>query len=76
MYVSAEHNSLGSTISLYTLHFVETAIPCCDHTRSHSPPQAPEAACIRLLISTSMVLSGATVLPRYVKFLTDFSGVP
>ena len=58
------------------LRCVETAIPSCDHTRFQSPPKAPEAVCIRLLISTSMVLSGATVLPRYVKFLIDFSGVP
>ena len=45
-------------------------MPCCDHTRFQSPPKAPEAARIRLLISMSMVLS------KYVKLLTDFSGVP
>ena len=32
-YVSAEYSSVGSTIALYTLHFVETKIPCCDHNR-------------------------------------------
>ena len=42
--VSAEYSSVGSTIALYTLHFVETEILCCDHTRFHSPPKAPEAA--------------------------------
>ena len=42
MYVSAEYSSVGSTIALYTLHFVETEIPCCDHTCFHSPPKAPE----------------------------------
>ena len=50
-------------------------IPCCDHTRFHNPPNVPEAAWIRLLMSTSMVLSDATVLHRCVKFLTDFSGI-
>ena len=68
MYVSAEYSSVGSTSAWYTLHFVETEIPCCDHTGFHSPPNAPDAARIRLLISTSIVLSDATVLPRYVKF--------
>ena len=67
--------NIGSTIVLYTLHSVETVMPCCDHTRFHSPPKAPEAACIRLLMSISMVLSDPTVLPRYVKLLTDFSGM-
>ena len=76
MYVSAEHSSAGNTIALYTLHFVEIVMPSCDHTRLPSPPNAPEAAHIRLLISTSMVLSDAIVLPKYVKFLTDFSEVP
>ena len=51
-------------------------MPCCDHTRFQSPPKAPEAPRIRLLISMSMVLSDAIVLPKYVKLLTDFSGVP
>ena len=51
-------------------------MPCCDHTRFQSPPKAPEAAPIRLLISMTMVLSDAIVPPKYVKLLTDFSGVP
>ena len=76
VYVSAEYSSVGSTTALYTLHFVEIAMPCCDHTRFQNPPKAPEAARIRLLISMSMVLSDAIVLPKYVKLLTDFSGVP
>ena len=73
--------SILSTVVLavqppFTLHFVEIAMPCCDHTRFQSPPKAPEAARIWLLISMSMVLSDAIVLPKYVKLLTDFSGVP
>ena len=35
---------LEAQLPMYTLHFVETEIPCCDHTRFHSPPKAPEAA--------------------------------
>ena len=75
MYVSAGYSSVGSTIALYILHFVEILISCCDYTRFQSPQKAPEAAWIRFLISTSMVLSDATVLPMYVKFLINFSGV-
>ncbi|KAI0240750.1 hypothetical protein LSAT2_008472 [Lamellibrachia satsuma] len=74
--IRAEYSSVGSTTALYTLHFVEIAMPCCDHTCFKSPPKAPEAARIRLLISTSMVLSDAIMLPKYVKLLTDFRGVP
>ena len=75
MYVSAEYSNVGSTIALYTLHFLGTVITCCDHTRFQTPPKAQEAVSIRLLMSASMVLADATMLPRYMKFLTDFSGV-
>ena len=72
----AEYSSVGSTIALYTWHFVEIVMPCCNHTRFQSPSKVPEAARIRLLMSMSMVLSDAIVLPKYVKLLTYFSGVP
>ena len=47
-YVSAEYSSVDSTVVLYTLHFVDIEIPCCDHTRFLNPHKAPEAAFIRL----------------------------
>ena len=75
MYVSAKYSCVGSTIALYTLHFLGTVITCCEHTRFQSPPNASEAASIPLLMSASMVLADATMLPRYMKFLTDSSGV-
>ena len=43
VYVSAEYSSFGSAIALYTSLFVMTKLPCCNHTRFHSPPKAPEA---------------------------------
>ena len=51
-----------STIALYTLHFVEIVMSFCDHTCFQSPPKAPEALRILLLISIPMVLSDAIVL--------------
>ena len=39
--VSVEYSSVGSSVALYTLHFMDTLIPCCDHTRFQSPPKAP-----------------------------------
>ena len=73
MYVSAEHINVESAFALYTLHFVETVMSRCNHTRFQIPTKAPEAVCIRLVISTSMVFSDSTVLPSYEKLLTDFS---
>ena len=71
VYVSAEYSSVGSTLALYTLHFVETVIPCYDHSHFQNPTNAPEVPCIWLIIYTD-----AKVMPRYANFVTDFNGVP